>query len=287
MAKETTKQLAAKVKQQMQERNRKAQENIKAYTEEINRRRAEIAKQDEADIARRKSIGQMTKNEQNRWDKMSKSEQRVIENRLANERNKKPFLLDEINRQKKEAYQQGTMTPEQKQEYERQLTLSQSSRDFVDLMRSLNPNLQFDENGRILNQEPGFFEGKPGYHINIPTMTPAQITHANQALKQVDEYLPGLLKGLSSPYKSGETDQLQRMFGHMSNPILQGLLNPNSGFGSQVPFASQLGGSGFDTFGTQLLQQAIPQGLQYASQGFSGLSDILSGLRDRFTNNKQ
>lgn len=149
------------------------------------------------------------------------------------------------------------------------------------------------------------FKGKEAYHVNYPTLTEGQESALDQRYKQVAEGLPDLLKYLNGPEKSETAKQLEQMFSHMNNPILQSMMGggPNE-YKANVPFPTQLGRSGYGGGGygggaiEDLLSQLIGSGInsvaEYGSNNLPSwqqvqqsrpgqwLGNALSGLSNRF-----
>ncbi len=63
---------------------------------------------------------------------------------------------------------------------------------------------------------------------NIPTQKKEQTDLQNLAIQQFQKGLPELLERLRTPYTSPMRSQMEEMFGHLQNPILQGLINPQA-----------------------------------------------------------
>lgn len=63
---------------------------------------------------------------------------------------------------------------------------------------------------------------------NVPTQKKEQSGLQNLAIEQFQKGLPELLERLRTPYTSPMRSQMEEMFGHLQNPILQGLINPQA-----------------------------------------------------------
>ncbi len=231
---------------------------------------------------RRKSHGRMTIEEEKRWPYLTKEERRVIEKRLEREQAERPHLGEKLREKRSEdkvKYDTGKMTEEEKAAHEANIPK-------ISGLQELNSHLKFDDKGNIINQEAGFFEGKPGYHINMPTLTDDQLAFAKHLLPLVKQELPGLMKNLSS-------SSTQDMFGHMNNPVLQSLLGASQGYNPNTMFPSQMQNQ-MNPGLEMLLGQLGAQGGEYLGNKISELgkyaynnapslqnqpiSDLLSGL---------
>jgi len=182
-----------------------------------------------------------------------------------------------------------------------------------DLMAEYNPHHVNPSTGKLKTEEPGFwekfFEGKNATHKNFPTITADQNELLKLYGKEIHNNLPGLLQSLNAPHKSDTSQQLEQMFSHMNNPILQGLLGggPNQ-YKPQVLFPSQLGqqNNGIQDALSALLgaglesgvpatwdyaQQNVPQWYNQAKESAPGqwFGNALSALGNRFRmpNNQQ
>ncbi|CAB4127763.1 hypothetical protein UFOVP97_28 [uncultured Caudovirales phage] len=70
-----------------------------------------------------------------------------------------------------------------------------------------------------------------GEPINIPQELPKETQdYKDLLLKEAQIGLPGLLQQLRTPYQSPMNQQVEGIFGHLQNPILQNLLNPDQRF---------------------------------------------------------
>lgn len=147
--------------------------------------------------------------------------------------------------------------------------LSPSQKQYVDL------NV-----GTPAPREAGVFRGKPEHFEKIPTLTPQQskaayallqsvvpeaflpenATEQQRAVAQM-QGLPGYIKQLSQP--SPFESQLTSMFGHLQNPILQGLIAPQIGNQPKVLYPSELAqqGSGLAPLLAQLAIPAVQAGV--------------------------
>ena len=152
-----------------------------------------------------------------------------------------------------------------------------------------------------------FWEGSDAHTENVPLYTPEQEKLMEFLGNEYQNRLPAFLEQISQKPSSPVTGQLENIFGHMSNPILQGLLNPGLGQNVQVLYPSQLqqqSRPGIDNllgqlgqqYGPQIAQYGMenaPQALEYAQglanqagqygQQFGGnIMNLLSGLASRF-----
>lgn len=178
---------------------------------------------------RRKARGRMTIQEEKRWPYLTKEERRVIEDRLERERSEMPLLSEKLGAKRTEdkiRYDTGQMTEAEKDTYEKNLPK-------MSAFQKLNPHLKYDDQGNPVYPEASLFEGQPGYHINMPTLTDDQLAFAEHLLPLVKKELPGLMKNLSAL-------PTQDMFGHMTNPVLQGLLSASQGYNPNTMFPSQM-----------------------------------------------
>ena len=83
------------------------------------------------------------------------------------------------------------------------------------------------------NMPGGGREGGLGHkstsgNYNIPTQKKEQRVLQDLAIEQFQKGLPELLERLRTPYTSPIRSQMEEMFGHLQNPILQGLINPQA-----------------------------------------------------------
>jgi hypothetical protein len=114
---------------------------------------------------------------------------------------------------------------------------------------------------------------------NIPSNEPESVIKAKEeALNLGREGLADMLKQLRTPYISPLTQQFEGMFGHLRNPILQGLLNPQhqnmprgalfpdqiereyQQYHQQNPYEQNYEPSGIQTLLSALGQHAFQQG---------------------------
>lgn len=134
--------------------------------------------------------------------------------------------------------------------------------DYQRLYASLNPSDKQYIDLNIGNPEPGeagVLRPKKPHFEKIANLTPEQSKGAYAFLEQTIpeaflpenatpeqvqaakmQGLPGVLSELGKPYESPLNTQMNQMFGHMANPVLQNFLNPQQGNQPQVLFPSQL-----------------------------------------------
>ncbi|MGJ0429579.1 hypothetical protein [Methylobacter sp.] len=197
------------------------------------------------------------------------------------------------------------------------LAAVQGSPDYEKLYKTLNPSDKkyVDDNiGNPKGRSAGLFRSEKPHLEKISNLTPEQSRAAyaflqntipeaflpeNATQEQIQQAqsqgLPGLLKELQKPYESPLNTQLNQMFGHMANPVLQNFLNPQQGNQPQVLFPSQLpqyyaqqnqqasGGMQdlLGQLGGQLGQSALqnlPGAFNYAQQNAPIAAEYLQGL---------
>lgn len=196
-----------------------------------------------------------------------------------------------LNKKINQAVQSGSLRGLSLSEMNQVLSTLQGSPSYDQLYKSLNPEQKqyVDLNiGNPEGREAGLFRSKKPYFEKISNLTPEQSRAAYAFLENTipEAFLPenatqeqiaaakqqglsGTLSALEKPYESPLNTQLNQMFGHMANPVLQNFLNPQMGNQPQVLFPSQLAqqpNAGLENILGQLAQQYIPQGLGYAAQ---------------------
>lgn len=83
--------------------------------------------------------------------------------------------------------------------------------------------------GLSTGAKPGkFTRGKKESTVNKPTVSTETKEYMDTLRAEALKGLPGLLQQLRTPYQSPLTQQFESMFGHLQNPILQGLINPQA-----------------------------------------------------------
>lgn len=287
--------------EQERERKKKAAAAIQKKTKEL----AEFHKKKDAEkksATENRKPGHMSQEELKKFYDMTKEERRALEKKLELEQEKKPYLLDKLGKQRQEdtkRYESGQMNPEEKKKYE-------ANKPVMSAIQSLNPHLKFDDQGRPIIPEQEFLSRTPGTHINMPILTDQQIEFSNSLRDMVSGQLPGLMKQFSQPASMD-------MFNHMSNPVLQKMMNPQVLFPSQMQnqmnpgienLLSQLGMQamqyGIDKApdAWNYAQQNAPalyegakgmgnQALQYGQKAGGNIMDLLSGLANRFRGPQQ
>lgn len=127
----------------------------------------------------------------------------------------------------------------------------QGTPDFKRLYDTLNPSDKQYVDMNLGNPEPGeakFLKGKKPHLEKISNLTPEQSRAAYSFLEQTipeaflsenatqqqiqaarEQGLGGTLAALGQPYESPLNTQLNNMFGHMANPVMQAFLNPERG----------------------------------------------------------
>lgn len=123
-----------------------------------------------------------------------------------------------------------------------------------------NPHLY--KNGVFSPPEKGFFKEAPEWYENIPNMTADQLELAKLLTNTVKEQIPDFINRLKQPAATGMSSQLEEMFGHMANPVLQNYINPSRGQNAQVLFPSQLANQDLSNILGQLATSGITSGLQ-------------------------
>jgi len=172
--------------------------------------------------------------------------------------------------------------------------------------------------GNPAPRKPGVFRGAEPFTEKIPNVTPEQSQAMNFLLQRslpeafINEKatpeqiatarkqgLGGVLEELGQKDLGPLGAQLEAMFGHMQNPILQGILNPALGNDVQVLFPSQLQGhnKGIENLLAQLavplaqagianapaaleyLQAHGPEAYQYLKAGAQGIGNYVGQSR--------
>lgn len=202
------------------------------------------------------------------------------------------------------------------------LSALQGNPSYDQLYKSLNPEQKqyVDLNiGNPEGREAGLFRSKKAHYEKISQLTPEQSRAAYAFLENTipEAFLPenatkeqiaaakqqglsGTLSALEKPYESPLNTQLNSMFGHMANPVLQNFLNPQQGNQPQVLFPSQLPqhyaqqnqqsiGGMQDLLGQlggqagQYALQNLPEGLNYAGNlAGQGLQYGQQGLQNAY-----
>ncbi len=301
-SKQRSKEIKESVAKKVAERNKKATEDLRSYIETLDKRRAEMgAGKNPQDYLTKKELAAgktelTTKEKANQYNILRDTKQKE--------------LTDEVRKKREEQFaeEDAIRRPTKKELYDRQ------GKKYETGLQRYNKGRKFDEYGNLVEPDKdfikGFFEGTPGNHINMPLYSDEQLDAMEEALDAYRNAYPGLLQELAKPSETGMSKQLQSMFGHMQNPILQGLMNPGSSQGSQVLFPSQIAqqssGGGIDALLGQLAQQYAPQAANFgydmaseylpqvygAATGFPGqmggsIMNILSSLGNRFRPNQQ
>ena len=181
------------------------------------------------------------------------------------------------------------------------LAAIQGSPDYQRLYATLNPSDKQYVDRNIGSPKPrkgGVTRGEEPYYENIPSLTPEQSTAAYSLLgaavpeaflgkdatpEQIEQArsqgVPGLLRELGKP--SQLENQLSSMFGHLQNPILQGIMNPYLSQPSpQVLFPSQLGQQstqGLESLLSQLAVPAVQYGIENAPAAYDYLQQNIPG----------
>ncbi len=83
------------------------------------------------------------------------------------------------------------------------------------------------------------FKGSSANTVNVATATPEASNFMNKAIRpEMQTQFEDLLSKLQNPQPAPMNQRLEEMFGHLQNPILQGLMNPSQGYearGSMFP----------------------------------------------------
>lgn len=87
----------------------------------------------------------------------------------------------------------------------------------------------------------GVFHGATEGAYNIPQELPENVPYRDLMRAEAMKGLPEMLERLRTPYTHPMVSQMQDMFGHLQNPILQNLLNPDRRFAAgQSLFPSEI-----------------------------------------------
>jgi hypothetical protein len=105
--------------------------------------------------------------------------------------------------------------------------------------------------------------GKVNYEEELPAETQA---YKDLLLKEAQQGLPGLLEQLRTPYQSPMMQQVEDIFGHLQNPILQNLLYPDQRFAA-----------GRSLFPSEIEQEYMQTPMQQYEPP-SAISNLLSSL---------
>jgi hypothetical protein len=127
--------------------------------------------------------------------------------------------------------------------------------------------------------KPSFLKGSPAGSEMIETMTPDQKAFVESLLPVIAERLTPLLNQLGTSPRTEMSSQIEQMFGHMNNPILQGLMNQGYRQNAQVLFPSQLAQQGSnDTLNALLGGLAQQYSPDIANYGYDIASEYLPRL---------
>jgi hypothetical protein len=122
---------------------------------------------------------------------------------------------------------------------------------------------------KINEGNTGSISKKQGGSLNVSNVLPWQLDNMQNAGRLSQTGLEDIINQLGQHYESPINNQVQQIFGHMQNPILQGLINPQHG--------NMAGGSLFpdrQALELQQYQQQNPQG-QYEQSPLMGLLSAL------------
>lgn len=166
-------------------------------------------------------------------------------------------------------------------------------------------------------KQPTWTEGTEARHENIDTKTEEQIAQTKEILELLKGKWKPLLEDMAKSPRTAMNQQIEDMFGHMNNPIVQSMMNQGYRTNPQVLFPSELGqhdssrqldallsglgqqyGPDIMNYGYDKASQYLPQAYesamqlpgqigQYGKQMGGGLMDILSNLGNRFRSPQQ